>query len=153
MRERERETENRGKEREIEREIMKGHESEQYIIYGRREREKWRVRDRRKLMWFSPTHALLYNGLNGCPYHCVTYDPYFQAKLNVGDMILACNTESFLGISYDDATVVLKQATGNVRLLVISPTEEVRDITVMCRNRLPSRNTARSLMPQLCVFS
>ena len=40
-------------------------------------------------------------------------------------MILACNTESFLGITYDEATVVLKQATGNVRLLVISPTEEV----------------------------
>ncbi len=40
-------------------------------------------------------------------------------------MILACNTESFLSLNHDDATLVLKQSTGVVRLLVDNPKEEV----------------------------
>jgi len=48
----------------------------------------------------------------------------FSAGLKVGDMILAVNTESFLSISHDEATAVLKQLTGKVRMLVVSPKEE-----------------------------
>lgn len=45
--------------------------------------------------------------------------------MKVGDMILATNTESFLGISYDDAAMILKQVTGTVRILVVNPTDEI----------------------------
>ena len=39
-------------------------------------------------------------------------------------MILAVNTESFLDITYDEAALILKQVTGNVRILVVNPKDE-----------------------------
>ena len=39
-------------------------------------------------------------------------------------MILAVNTESFLDITYDEAALILKQVTGNVRILVLNPKDE-----------------------------
>ncbi len=48
-----------------------------------------------------------------------------QALLKVGDMLLACNTESFLSIGHEEATLILKQSTGNVRLLAVTPSDEV----------------------------
>jgi C-terminal processing protease CtpA/Prc len=49
----------------------------------------------------------------------------FKAKLKVGDMLLAVNTESFLTINYDEAALILKQVTGNIRLLVVNPNDEI----------------------------
>ena len=55
----------------------------------------------------------------------MNFPPFFpQADVRVGDMILACNTETFLGIGMDDAMRVLKESTGNVRILCVSPNEE-----------------------------
>ena len=48
----------------------------------------------------------------------------FQSGLKVGDMILAINTETFLGISYDEAVAIIKSLGGNVKMLVTSPREE-----------------------------
>merc|ERR1719410_1686749 len=39
-------------------------------------------------------------------------------------MILAINTETFLGISYDEAVGIIKSLGGNVKMLVTSPREE-----------------------------
>ncbi len=41
-------------------------------------------------------------------------------------MLLACNTESFLTVNLEEAKFILKQSTGNVRLLVDNPKEEVQ---------------------------
>ncbi len=41
-------------------------------------------------------------------------------------MILACNTESFLTVNLEEAKLILKQSTGNVKLLVDNPKEEVQ---------------------------
>ena len=49
---------------------------------------------------------------------------YFQSGLKVGDMILAINTETFIGINYDEAVVIIKSLGGNVKMLVTSPREE-----------------------------
>ena len=42
----------------------------------------------------------------------------------MGDLVLACNTESFLGITHAEATGFLKQMTGVVRFLVVNPHDE-----------------------------
>ena len=39
-------------------------------------------------------------------------------------MILAINTETFLGINYDEAVSIIKSLGGNVKMLVTSPREE-----------------------------
>ena len=39
-------------------------------------------------------------------------------------MILAIDTESFLGINYDEAVSIIKSLGGNVKMLVTSPREE-----------------------------
>ena len=39
-------------------------------------------------------------------------------------MILAINTETFVGISYDEAVNIIKSLGGNVKMLVTSPREE-----------------------------
>jgi len=48
----------------------------------------------------------------------------FHSGLKVGDMILAINTETFLGINYDEAVSIIKSLGGNVKMLVTSPREE-----------------------------
>ena len=48
----------------------------------------------------------------------------FQSGLKVGDMILAINTETFIGINYDEAVAIIKSLGGNVKMLVTSPREE-----------------------------
>ncbi len=47
--------------------------------------------------------------------------------MRVGDMILACNTESFLNLSHAQATAILKQMTGVVRFLVVNPNDEAEN--------------------------
>ena len=39
-------------------------------------------------------------------------------------MILAINTETFIGINYDEAVAIIKSLGGNVKMLVTSPREE-----------------------------
>ena len=57
-----------------------------------------------------------------------------QASLKVGDMILAVNTESFLDITYDEAALILKQVTGNVRILVVNPKDEENKLKEITEN-------------------
>ena len=57
-----------------------------------------------------------------------------QASLKVGDMILAMNTESFLDITYDEAALILKQVTGNVRILVVNPKDEENKLKEITEN-------------------
>ena len=47
-----------------------------------------------------------------------------QSGLKVGDMILAINTETFIGINYDEAVAIIKSLGGKVKMLVTSPREE-----------------------------
>ena len=49
---------------------------------------------------------------------------FLQSGLKVGDMILAINTETFIGINYDEAVAIIKSLGGNVKMLVTSPREE-----------------------------
>jgi len=58
----------------------------------------------------------------------------FKASLKVGDMILAVNTESFLDITYDEAALILKQVTGNVRILVVNPKDEENKLKEITEN-------------------
>ena len=49
-------------------------------------------------------------------------------------MILAVNTESFLDITYDEAALILKQVTGNVRILVVNPKDEENKLKEITEN-------------------
>ena len=49
---------------------------------------------------------------------------FLQSGLKVGDMILAINTETFIGINYDEAVAIIKSLGGKVKMLVTSPREE-----------------------------
>merc|ERR1712001_493427 len=77
----------------------------------------------------------------------------YKAKLKVGDMILAVNTESFLDITYDEAALILKQVTGIVRILVVNPKDEenkLKEITESSQTSVsgggPEQNTAATTL-------
>ena len=64
-------------------------------------------------------------------------------------MILAVNTESFLDITYDEAALILKQVTGNVRILVVNPKDEEELTTMSSPNKasVPDQKSMNTLSP------
>ena len=63
-------------------------------------------------------------------------------------MILAVNTESFLDITYDEAALILKQVTGNVRILVVNPKDEENKLKEITENSVKTTTTSSTSVPE-----
>ena len=63
-------------------------------------------------------------------------------------MILAVNTESFLDITYDEAALILKQVTGNVRILVVNPKDEENKLKEITENSVKTTSSSTSVPEQ-----
>ena len=68
-------------------------------------------------------------------------------------MILAVNTESFLTLTYEEATAVLRQLTGDIRFLVMLPAEEMEKRTKEKEEKKsPSKNAESKWKRVMCTL-